>query len=59
METKKYISLTKLSKKEQKKYHALKRGNWGEINPVTKKPPNPKAYKRERIKDIINRNKNL
>ena len=43
-----FIPLSKLSKQKQKAYHALKRGSWGEVNPVTRKPPNPKAYKRER-----------
>jgi len=43
-----FIPLSKLSKQKQKEYHASKRGSWGAINPVTRKPPNPKAYKRER-----------
>jgi len=43
-----FIPLSKLSKQKQRAYHASKRGSWGEVNPVTRKPPNPKAYKRER-----------
>ena len=43
---KKYVPLSKLSKLKQREYYSARRGNWGEINPVTKKPPNPKAYKR-------------
>ena len=43
-----FIPLSKLSKRKQRAYHATKRGSWGEVNPVTRKPPNPKAYKRER-----------
>jgi len=43
-----FIPLMKQSKLNQKKYHASKRGTWGEINPVTRKPPNPKAYDRKK-----------
>jgi len=43
-----FIPLSKLSKQKQRAYHASKRGSWGEVNPVTRKPPNPKAYKRDR-----------
>jgi len=42
----KFIPLAKQSKLKQKKYHAAKRGTWGALNPVTRKPPNPKAYNR-------------
>jgi len=41
-----FIPLSKQSKHKQKEYHASKRGSWGDINPVTRKPPNPKAYNR-------------
>jgi hypothetical protein len=43
-----FIPLGKQSKQKQKQYHASKRGTWGVINPITRKPPNPKAYKRVR-----------
>ena len=43
-----YIPLEKRSKREQRGYHAKQRGNWGGINPVTRKPPNPKAYNRKK-----------
>ena len=43
-----FTPLKKQSKQKQKKYHASKRGTWGEINPVTRKPPNPKAYRRRK-----------
>ena len=45
-----FVPLNKQSKQKQKKYHTQKRGTWGEINPVTRKPPNPKVYKRAKIK---------
>ena len=54
MENKEFIPLRKRSKREQKKHHALKRGSWGEINPVTKKPPNPKAYRRKKLTGNVN-----
>ena len=45
---KQYIPLDKRSKREQHEYHEAKRGSWGGLNPVTRKPPNPKAYKRKK-----------
>ena len=44
----KFIPYEKLSKKEQQKINKAKRGTWGEINPVTRKPENSKAYNRKR-----------
>ena len=44
----KYTPLEKRSKREQKAYHASRRGSWSEVNPVTRKPPNPKAYIRKK-----------
>ena len=43
-----FIPLEKMSKKQQREYHAARRGSWGAINPVTRKPPNPKAYNRKK-----------
>ena len=45
---KKFIPYEKLSKKEQQKINKAKRGTWGELNPVTRKPPNGEAYNRKR-----------
>ena len=39
-------SYKKMSKKEQKAVNAKKRGSWYGLNPVTRVPPNPKAYSR-------------
>jgi len=47
----KFIPLNKQSKMQKKRFHALKRGTWGEISPVTRKPPNPKAYVRKKTVD--------
>ena len=43
-----YIPLEKRSKREQREYHASRRGNWGAVNPVTRTTPNPKAYYRKK-----------
>ena len=43
-----FIPYEKLSKKEKRRLDAAKRGTWGGLNPVTRKPMNPKAYKRSK-----------
>lgn len=47
----KFIPYEKLSKKEKRKLDAAKRGTWGEINPVTRKPQNSKAYNRKKAQN--------
>lgn len=44
----KFIPYEKLSKKEQQKINKAKRGTWGELNPITRKPQNSKAYSRRK-----------
>lgn len=46
----KYIPYEKLSKKQQKAINAQKRGSWGGMNPVTRKPEHSKAYNRQKAK---------
>ena len=46
----KFIPYEKLSKKARREQDARRRGTWGGLNPVTRKPPNPKAYDRNRAK---------
>lgn len=46
----KYIPLSKKSKKEQKKFYAMKRSTWNGLNPVTRTVPNGKAYNRKKQK---------
>lgn len=46
----KYVPYEKLSKKQQKAINAQKRGSWGGINPVTRKPEHSKAYNRQKAK---------
>lgn len=42
----KFIPYEKLSKKEKKEQNKKRRKDWGSLNPVTRKPKNPKAYDR-------------
>lgn len=44
----KFVPYEKLSKKEKRKMDRAKRQTWGELNPVTRKPENSKAYNRNR-----------
>jgi len=44
----KMIPYNKMQKKKQKELAAKKRGSWGGLNPVTRRPPNPKAYNRKK-----------
>ena len=46
----KYVTLDKMSKKARKEFYDMRRGTWGELNPVTRKPKNPKAYDRAKEK---------
>ena len=45
---KKYVPYEKLSKKKRRQMDQIRRGTWGEINPVTRKSENPKAYNRRK-----------
>jgi hypothetical protein len=47
----KFIPYEKLSKKEKRKMDLAKRQTWGELNPVTRKLENSKAYNRKRTQD--------
>ena len=46
-----FIPYEKLSKKKQRELDRLKRNTWGELNPVTRKPENPKAYNRRKARN--------
>ena len=48
---KKFIPYEKLSKKEKRKVDAARRNTWGELNPVTRKPQNSKAYNRNKTRN--------
>ena len=45
-----FIPFEKLSKKKQRELAAKRRGSWGGLNPVTRKPENPKAYNRKKAR---------
>lgn len=47
---KKFTPYTKLSKRKQKEIDRSKRSTWGAMNPVTRKPPPPKAYNRNKTR---------
>lgn len=47
----KFIPYEKLSKKKRRELDAARRGSWGGVNPVTKKPQNSKAYNRRKTQD--------
>ena len=47
----KFIPYEKLSKKEKHKMDLAKRQTWGELNPVTRKPENSKAYNRSKARN--------
>ena len=47
----KFIPYENLSKKEKRKMDLAKRQTWGELNPVTRKPQNSKAYNRNKSRN--------
>jgi hypothetical protein len=46
----KFIAYEKLSKKKKRELDAKRRGSWGGVSPVTRKPENPKAYNRRKAR---------
>ena len=42
----KHIPFEKLSKRKKRDVNTRRRCGWGELNPVTRRPPNPRAYNR-------------
>ena len=47
----KFIPYKKLSKKEKRNLDLAKRQTWGELNPVTRKLTNSKAYNRNKARN--------
>jgi len=43
-----YIPLEKRSKRAIKDYHKMQRKDWGNVNPITKRTENKKAYNRKK-----------
>jgi len=46
----KFIPYEKLPKRVKRKIDRQKRGSWRGLNPVTRKPPDPKAYDRKKAR---------
>ena len=46
----KFVPYEKLSKKKRRQLDAEKRGSWYGLNPITRKPKNPKAYDRKKAR---------
>lgn len=44
----KFVSYEKMSKKQQKIVNASKRGNWGNVKPITKVKASAKIYNRNK-----------
>ena len=45
-----FIPYEKLSKKKKRQLDTEKRGSWYGLNPITRKPKNPKAYDRKKAR---------
>ena len=48
----KFVPYEKLSPKKKREIDRKKRGSWYGINPVTRKPPNPRAYNRRKARKV-------
>ena len=46
----KFIPYEKLSKKQKRALDVARRGSWGGLSPVTRRPENPRAYKRTKTR---------
>ncbi len=49
----KFIPYEKLSKKQKRLRSAARRKDWGGLSPVTRRPENPKAYKRSKARKEV------
>ena len=49
----KLIPYAKLSKQKKRGLDRKRRGTWGTFNPATRKPPPFRAYRRERMKALL------
>ncbi len=45
-----FIPYEKLSKRKKRELDAERRGSWGGLDPVTRRPANPKAYNRAKAR---------
>lgn len=51
----KMIPLDKMTKKQQHAYYASRRGNWGEVNPVTRVVPDKTRVSRRKARQDLMR----
>lgn len=49
---KKFVPVSKMSKKERKKYYSSKRNSWGMVDPCTKIVADKKKYNRNKLKRL-------
>ena len=54
----KFVSIDKMSPKARKAEHSKARRDWGGLSPVTRKPDNPRAYNRNKLKDNARKGNN-
>lgn len=47
----KHIPYAKLSKKKKRELDIARRGTWGSVKPVTRKPENSRAYNRQKAQN--------
>ena len=47
----KFVPYEKMTKKEKRKIDAMRRGSWGDVNPVTRKVESKKTSNRKRTQD--------
>lgn len=48
----KFVPYEKLSKKKKRELDLKKRKTWGNVNPITRRSANPKAYNRQKARKI-------
>jgi hypothetical protein len=48
---KKFVTYEKLSKQKKRELDKRKRGTWGPMSPVTRRPRDPKAYVRKKTRE--------
>lgn len=51
---KQFVPYEKLSKKQKQLIDRIRRQTWGELNPVTRKPMNSRAYNRKKAQSWKN-----
>ncbi len=51
MSERSFIPYEKMSKKKKREQDAARRGDWGGLDPVTRVPPEPRAYDRAKRKE--------